>query len=73
VGLLKKALKEGEGGRLLSRDGWAGSLELLLAVAPHARRVEETQAETRYDRRVRPSRQSLWRAARDYVGLLRGR
>lgn len=71
VGLLKKALKERDANRLLSRDGWAGSLELLLAVAPHSRRIEETQVEGRYDRRARPSRQSLFRAARDYVGLLR--
>jgi glycosyltransferase involved in cell wall biosynthesis len=73
VGLLKKALRESDGGRLLHRDGWAASLELLLAVAPHTRRVEETQSEARYDRRARPSRQSLWRAAREYIGLLRGR
>lgn len=72
VGLLKKALRDHDGTRLVSRDGWAANLELLLAVAPHARRVEETEAEARYDRRVRPSRQSVWRAARDYVGLLRG-
>jgi glycosyltransferase involved in cell wall biosynthesis len=72
VGLLKKALRDHDGARMVSRDGWAASLELLLAVAPHTRRVEETKAEARYDRRVRPSRQSVWRAARDYVGLLRG-
>ena len=71
VGLLRKALRDQDGARVVRRDGWAASLELLQAVAPHTRRVEETEAETRYDRRVRPSRQSVWRAARDYVGLLR--
>jgi len=73
VGLVKKALKEKDSERLLRRDGWAASVELLLAVAPHTRRVEEMQCEARYDRRTRPSRLSLWRAARDYIGLLRGR
>ncbi len=73
VGLVKKALKEKDSERLLRRDGWAASVELLLAVAPHTRRVEEMQSEARYDRRTRPSRVSLWRAARDYIGLLRGR
>ncbi len=72
VGLLRKALRDQDEARVVRRDGWAASLELLLAVAPHTRRVEETEAEARYDRRVRPSRQSVWRAARDYVGLLRG-
>ncbi len=73
VGLLKKALRENDDSRLLRRDGWAASLELLLAVAPHTRRVEEMRSDMRYDRRARPSRQSVWRAARDYVSLLRGR
>jgi dolichol-phosphate mannosyltransferase len=72
IGLLKKTLKANRGARLLSRVGWAASLELLLAVAPHTQRVEETRSEFRYDRQVRPSRQSVWRAARDYLSLLRG-
>jgi glycosyltransferase involved in cell wall biosynthesis len=72
VGLLKKTLKELDGDRLLRRDGWAASVELLMAVAPHTRRVEETVSEPRYDLRARRSRLSLWQAARDYIGLLRG-
>ncbi len=71
VGLLKKALREANGRRLVQRDGWAASVELLLAVAPYTRRVEETVSQPRYDRRSRRSRQSLWRAARDYAALLR--
>jgi glycosyltransferase involved in cell wall biosynthesis len=73
VGLLKRALRERDGEPLVKRDGWAASLELLLAVAPHTKRVEETQSEVRYDRRARASRLSVWRAARDYIGLLRRR
>lgn len=73
VGLLKRAYKENGDEPLLSRDGWAGSLELLLTVAPHTRRIEEIPSEVRYDRHLRPSRVSLWHVARDYIGLLRRR
>jgi len=73
VGLVKRALRERDGEPLVKRDGWAASLELLLAVAPHTKRVEETRSEARYDRRARSSRLSVWRAARDYFGLLRRR
>jgi glycosyltransferase involved in cell wall biosynthesis len=73
VGLLKRAFRERDGEPLVKRDGWAASLELLLAVAPHTKRVEETRSEVRYDRQARPSRLSVWRAARDYIGLLRRR
>lgn len=72
VGLLKRALKENEGEPLIRHDGWAGSFELLAAVAPHTQRVEETRSEARYDRRLRRSRLTVWRAARDYIGMLRG-
>ncbi len=71
VGLLKRAMRENGDEPLVRHDGWAGSLELLAAVAPHTRRVEETPSEVRYDRRARRSRQTLWKAARDYLDLLR--
>lgn len=71
VGLIKRALRALDGKPLVSRDGWAANLELLHAVAPYARRVEETEMELRHDRRLRPSRTSLWRSARDYIGLWR--
>ena len=73
VGLLKRALEGAAGDSLIRRNGWAASLELLVAVAPHTRRVEETQSAPRYDRRARPSRQSIWHATRDFFGLLRQR
>ncbi|HSG82662.1 MAG TPA: glycosyltransferase family 2 protein [Gemmatimonadota bacterium] len=72
VGLLKRAFNQVDREPLIRRDAWAASLELLAAVAPHTQRVEETQSEARYDRRVRRSRQSLWRAARVYLSMLRG-
>jgi glycosyltransferase involved in cell wall biosynthesis len=73
VGLLKRALREHDDQPLITRDGWAASFELLSVVAPHTKRVEETESEVRYDRHARPSRLSIWRAARDYIGLLRQR
>jgi glycosyltransferase involved in cell wall biosynthesis len=73
VGLVKRAFRERDDKPLVKRDGWAASVELLLAVAPHTKRVEETQSEVRYDRQARTSRLSVWRAARDYIGLLRQR
>ena len=72
VGLLKRTLKDADSEPVIRRDGWAASLELLAAVAPHTRRVEETPSQPRYDRHMRRSRQSVWRAARVYVSMLRG-
>ena len=73
VSVVKRALAGNNGKKLLQRDGWAASLELLAAAAPHARRIEETPPQTHYDRRSRKSRMSLWRATRDFVGMLRQR
>ena len=39
VAVLKKALAERNGDPLLSHEGWAANVELLLAVAPHTRRL----------------------------------
>lgn len=72
VSVVKKALQARNGGPLLRRGGWGASIELLLATAPHARRLEEAAAPFRYDRRVRSSRLSPWIAAREFLGLLRG-
>ena len=71
VSVIKRALQAASGESLVKRNGWAASLELLLAVGPHARRVEETVSEVRYDRRARPSRQSVWHTTRDFIELLR--
>ncbi len=69
--VIKRALAASNGRPLIRRGGWAGSLELLAAVAPHARRIEETPAQTDYNRRARRSRLTLWRAARDFISMLR--
>lgn len=68
--VLKKAL-ERAGERLLHGLGWAANVELLHAVAPHARRIEEVPVQLRYDIRVRPSRFRPLATARHLVALAR--
>lgn len=70
--VLKKALREVSEGPLVTRSGWAGQVELLERVVPHARRVEEVPLRIRYDLRRRDSRFRPFRTLRDLVGL-RGR
>lgn len=60
VSVLKRALAERDGAPLLTRQGWAANAELLLAVAPHARRAEGAEVTARYDRRDRASRFRPW-------------
>jgi hypothetical protein len=63
--VLRKALRqleeEGEA-HLVTRDGWAGNLELLARTAPHARRVEESPFQMRFQHRQRESRFHPWEA-----------
>ena len=54
--VLKKVFRDEDGVPLFSTEGWATNVELLGLVAPHARRIEESPIETRYDLQVRPSR-----------------
>lgn len=64
IAVMKKALAATNGSPLLSRDGWAANVELLLAVAPHSRRIEGTEVERRGDRRQRETRIRPWDALR---------
>jgi glycosyltransferase involved in cell wall biosynthesis len=67
--VLKKALRELEDGEsLIGSDGWAANVELLGALAPHARRIAEVPLNVRYDLRTRPSRFNPWKTL---VGLFR--
>ncbi len=55
--VLKKALRDTEGNaRFLRSEGWASNVELLGALAPHARRIEESPRTPRYELQTRPSR-----------------
>lgn len=67
--VLKKAFREAGDGPLVTRRGWAGQVELLEKVVPHARRVEEVPLRIRYDIRRRESRFRPLRTLRDLVGL----
>lgn len=60
VAVLKRALAQSNGDPLLRREGWAANVELLLAVAPHARKFEGTEVARRYDRRQRETRFRPW-------------
>jgi glycosyltransferase involved in cell wall biosynthesis len=60
VSVLKRALADRNGDPLLSRSGWAANVELLLAVAPHARRSEGAEVSLRYDRQQRETRFRPW-------------
>ncbi len=71
VAVLKRAIAARGDGPLLSQDGWAANVELLLAVAPHARRAEATDASHRYDRRQRPTRFRPWTTLVDLWHLSR--
>lgn len=71
VAVLKRAIAERSGAPLLSQQGWAANVELLLAVAPHARRAEATEVAYRYDRRQRDTRFRPWPTLRDLWNLSR--
>ncbi len=71
VSVLKRALAERNGDPLLSRRGWAANAELLLAVAPHTRRAEQTEVRMRYDLQQRETRFRPWDTLVDVWGLSR--
>lgn len=60
ISVLKRLLAERNGTPLLTSDGWAANLELLLAASPHSRRTEGLEVERRYDLRQRASRFRPW-------------
>lgn len=72
VQVLKRALADRGDAPLLTRGGWAANVELLLAVVPHARRIEDAEVSLRYDRRERPSRFRALQTAREMWELRRG-
>ena len=56
VGVIRELLKKAGDARLLTSDGTAADVELLLAAAQVARRLESVSTTPRYDLRQRPSR-----------------
>jgi dolichol-phosphate mannosyltransferase len=60
VHVLKRAMQDREGAPLLTRQGWAANAELLMAVAPHTRRADQSAVQLRYTRRDRETRFDAW-------------
>ena len=56
VSALRDALKAAGDAPLVHGEGWEANLDLLLAAAPHARRIEAVPLPPRYDLRPRESR-----------------
>jgi glycosyltransferase involved in cell wall biosynthesis len=56
VSVLRDAIRAAGAEPLARFDSWAGNVDLLLATAPHARRVETEDVPPRYDLRPRDSR-----------------
>jgi glycosyltransferase involved in cell wall biosynthesis len=71
VQVIKRALADREGAPLLTRQGWAANAELLMRVAPHARRADQAPVEIRYTRRERATRFEPWAALRETWELAR--
>jgi glycosyltransferase involved in cell wall biosynthesis len=71
--VLKKAVAQANGAPLLTTEGWAANVELLFAVAPHARRADSTEVARRYDRRQRETRFRAWDTAVDLWSVIRHR
>ena len=59
--VLRRALADlAEGERLMTEDGWAANLQLLLRVAPHLRQWDEVEVPFDLSRRYRESRFDAW-------------
>lgn len=67
--VLRKAFRDRPDEPLVHAEGWAANVELLRALAPHARRISEAPQELRYDLQVRPSRFHAWRTLRALLPL----
>lgn len=70
--IVKRALEQRGGKRLLTWQGWLANAELLREVAPHSRRNEIVETHTRLDRLQRSSRLALWPALKAMLGFARG-
>ena len=65
--VLRKVFREAGTVPVLPMEAWAANVELLGLVAPHARRIEESQLDVRYHLHTRPSRFRPLSALKDIV------
>jgi hypothetical protein len=56
ISTIRELLKEMGDASIVSAEGWAANVELLVRLARHARRIEAVQLDARYDLRPRESR-----------------
>ena len=54
--MVREVLKESGDGPIVTREGWAANVELLVKAARVARRVETVAVDPRYDLRERATR-----------------
>ena len=71
VSTLARALKERGERPLLTHRGPGANVELLLAVAPHARRVDAADIPVRLSLRQRPTRSTPWETLKELWDLRR--
>ena len=60
IAVVRDLLREPGEGPPVTRDGWAGNVELLLGLARHARRIETVELAPRWDVRPRETRVRPW-------------
>jgi len=63
VTVVRDAVRAAGDKPLIEGDGWGANIDLLLAMAPHARRIESVPLQPRYDLRPRPTRIRPWHDA----------
>jgi glycosyltransferase involved in cell wall biosynthesis len=68
VSVIRELVKERGDGPIVHGAGWGANVDLLIAAARYARRVETVEVEPRYDLRSRASRIRPWA---DAIGLFR--
>lgn len=63
VTVIRDAVRATDDKPLIEGNGWDANVDLLLAVAPHARRIESVPLQPRYDLRPRATRIRPWHDA----------
>ena len=63
VTIVRDAVRAAGEKPIVEGDGWGANIDLLLAMAPHARRIESVPLQPRYDLRPRSTRIRPWHDA----------